>query len=164
MTQFSHHTAEQPQAAQQGQNRPNKQQALLQLMKGIQSDLQRYRQLHQLMYEQQRSYLHFDGEQLLQLTHQQQPLIDALQHSATERHTLLAQLGVTPDQNGMQTLLNALPEKIKRPMHTHWQQLKTQVRVCQQLNQSNGRLSASYRELLKDVGQGQSYETDRLMT
>lgn len=164
MTPFSNHTTAQPQAAQPGQNQPNKQQALLQLMKGIQCDLQRYRQLHQLMYAQQHSYLHFDGEQLLQITHQQQPLIDALQHSASERHTLLAQLGVSQNQDGMQTLLNALPDKLKRPMQTHWQQLANQVRVCQKLNQSNGQLSASFRELLQDVGQGQSYETDRLMT
>ncbi|MEJ2765291.1 flagellar export chaperone FlgN [Photobacterium sp. MCCC 1A19761] len=165
MTQFSNHTTEQARAghAQPGQ-KPNKQQALLLLMKGIQSDLAHYRQLHQLMYEQQRSYLHFDGEQLLQLTQQQQPLIDRLQSSAAERHALLGQLGVPQNQAGMQALLNALPDKVKRPMQTYWQQLASQVQACQKLNHSNGRLSASFRELLKDVGQGQSYETDRLMT
>lgn len=141
----------------------NKQQAIMLIMKGIQQDARQYDQLHQMMVEQQESYLQFDGEALQTLIAKQQPFIEALGESAAQRSKLMASLGLSEDKAGMATLLNALPANLKKPLSEQWQTLELRIRACHQLNQVNGQISASYSEMLQNVGKEQSYASGNLM-
>ncbi|OLQ79116.1 hypothetical protein BIT28_01910 [Photobacterium proteolyticum] len=141
----------------------NKQQAIMLIMKGIQHDVRQYKQLHQLMVEQQESYLKFDGEALQELIAKQRPLIANLSRSAAKRSELMALLGLSQTKAGMATLLQALPEKLKKPMNEYWQTLELCIRSCHQLNQLNGQISASYSEMLQQVNNKQSYSSGNLM-
>lgn len=144
-------------------NPTNKQQAIMLIMKGIQQDIRQYEQLRKMMIKQQECYIQFDGEALQSLTTRQQPLINALNDNAAQRSALMTALGLNPGKEGMTTLIHALPDKFKKPMGEQWQTLEQLVRACHQLNQVNGQISASYSEMLQNVGKAQSYASGNLM-
>ncbi|MDX1301103.1 flagellar export chaperone FlgN [Photobacterium sp.] len=141
----------------------NRHQAIKLVIQGIQNDTRHYQLLYRLMVKQQASYIDFNGEALGALTEQQQPLIDQLHKSAQQRSLLMQQLGLSNSKQGITTLFNVLPGQLKQQMNECWYTLEARVRSCQQLNQLNGHISASYSEVLQQLQQEESYGAGQLM-
>lgn len=142
-----------------------RQQLVMQLLKGIQQDIQQYDELQHILQALQASYLNFDGEAMQRMMQRQQPLLAVLAQRSTQRTVQLRQLGLPATPQGIRSLFQALPPALREKMQQQWQRLESVIVACRQLNQHNGQLSASFGELLAEISQGSQrhYARDQLM-
>lgn len=131
----------------------NRSQLVQLFVRTITHDVKSYQQLLPLLQQQKSLYLQFDSQALNHNIEQQTPLLNQLHRSANERSHCLQQLGLSANDHSVQRLLNALPITLNHKLRTQWQTLKSLIQQCQQLNHSNGQLSASFQELLAQVTQ-----------
>jgi flagella synthesis protein FlgN len=135
------------------------------IIRGIQYDVRLYDELYKLLLKQQHCYLSFDEASMQAITDKLQPMLDTLQKNAEHRTNLLGYLGLAQNKAGINRLINALPGKLRLQAGQQWQTLETRVQSCQQQNQLNGQLSASFSEMLQqfDHDNSNSYSSPKLM-
>lgn len=135
------------------------------IIRGIQYDVRLYDELYKLLLKQQHCYLAFDEQSMQTITDKLQPMLDTLQKNAEHRTKLLGYLGLEQNKAGMNRLLGALPGKLRTQAGQQWHMLETRVQSCQQQNQLNGQLSASFNEMLQqfDHDSSNNYSSSKLM-
>lgn len=121
------------------------------LLVALQQDVIDYQRLEDMLLKQRTLLIQHDSEGLQQLHLEQMPLLELLAKRAAERQTLLRELGFTPDDKGMQTLLDKLPAPLAEKASAAWQKLHTLLQRCQSNNDWNGRLLAGQMELIRSL-------------
>ena len=121
------------------------------LLVDLQQDVADYQRLEQMLLRQRTLLIQHDSEGLQHLHQDQMPLLELLAQRAETRHRLLSELGLTPDDKGMQKLLAKLPVPLAEKANGLWQELHTLLQHCQTNNDWNGRLLAGQMELIRSL-------------
>lgn len=121
------------------------------LLVDLQQDVADYQRLEQMLLKQRSLLIQHDSEGLQDLHLEQIPLLELLAQRAGTRHRLLGELGLTPDDKGMQKLLAKLPRPLSEKASGLWQELHTLLQRCQTNNDWNGRLLAGQMELIRSL-------------
>ena len=121
------------------------------LLVDLQQDVADYQRLEVMLLQQRTLLIQHDSEGLQNLHLVQMPLLDILAKRAAARHSLLSELGFTPDDKGMEKLLAKLPAPLAEKASGLWQKLHTLLQHCQTNNDWNGRLLAGQMELIRSL-------------
>ena len=121
------------------------------LLVDLQQDVADYQRLEGMLLQQRTLLIQHDSEGLQHLHQDQMPLLEILAQRAGTRHRLLSELGLTPDDKGMQKLLAKLPTPLAEKASGLWQELHTLLQHCQTNNDWNGRLLAGQMELIRSL-------------
>lgn len=127
------------------------QQALKVVINGLQQDTELLAELGKVLQQQYVLMSLRESEQLQLLNQQAQQLLLQLQHNATERFNAMQQLQVPLSEQGVQTLLAMLPEKMRDAGRQLFDKVQQHTQLCQQLNQKNGALLAYQRGLMQKL-------------
>lgn len=115
------------------------------LWQALQQEHQGYEHLHRLLQHQARLLTGQDHQGLLSHNPKQMALTRQLAELAATREQLQASLGAA----SLEQLCQQLPAALSARIGGRWQELQQQARLCQALNDSNGRLLASQKEWLE---------------
>lgn len=110
------------------------------LLRGIRTDGERYRQLHNLLEEQRLCMIRRASDALIAVNADIERLYPLLSSSARLRRETLLSLGVTADDTGMQQVFSWLPTVQNTAARQAWQQLTASVTACKRYNEKNGEL------------------------
>ncbi|WP_306520095.1 flagellar export chaperone FlgN [Rheinheimera sp.] len=127
------------------------QQALKIVIAGLQQDTELLAQLGTVLQQQYILMSLRQSEQLQQLNQQAHQLLAQLQQNAAERQEAMLQLQLPLSEQGIQTLLAMLPEKIRDASQQLFDKVQQHTQICQQLNQKNGELLAYQRGLMQKL-------------
>lgn len=133
-------------------------QAIINIIRGINDDVTSCEALHQMLEQQQRLLAQADADQLQQLNQLVEQKLALLANNARLRYSLLSNLGLPSDRNGMLLLLERLPSLASYRVKAQWKKLEKALGKCQWLNEQNGRLLAAQYELLQRVTGQSSYD------
>lgn len=121
------------------------------LVKGIAEDRQDYLQLQQKLGTQRLLLLLRDSARLETVNQQLMDIYQALSARATGRQTLLRELNVSADKQGLFSLLQRLPPEQFKKVSALWDDLELQARRCQQLNERNGMVLHMQQDILDNI-------------
>ena len=110
------------------------------LLRGIRTDSERYRQLHNLLKAQRLCMIRRASDALITVNADIDRLYPLLSSSGRLRRETLLSLGVTADGVGVQQVFSWLPPVQKAAARQAWQQLTTSVTECKRYNEKNGEL------------------------
>ncbi|WP_333797871.1 flagellar export chaperone FlgN [Rheinheimera sp.] len=127
------------------------QQALKVVIAGLQQDTELLAELGKVLQQQYILMSLRQSEQLEQLNQQAQQLLTKLQLNATERQNAMQQMQLPLSEQGIETLLAMLPEKVRNPSRQLFDKVQQHTQICQQLNQKNGELLAYQRGLMQKL-------------
>ncbi len=127
------------------------QQALKAVITGLQQDIELLTELSKVLQQQYVLMSLRQSEQLEQLNLQAHQLLAQLQKNATQRQEAMQQLQLPLTDQGIQTLLAMLPEKVRAASKQLFDTVQQRTQICQQLNQKNGELLAYQRSLMQKL-------------
>lgn len=127
------------------------QQALKAVITGLQQDTELLTELSKVLQQQYVLMSLRQSEQLEQLNQQAHQLLAQLQQNATQRQDAMQQLQLPLTDQGIQTLLAMLPEKVRTASKQLFDTVQQRTQICQQLNQKNGELLAYQRGLMQKL-------------
>ncbi len=127
------------------------QQALKAVITGLQQDTELLTELSKVLQQQYILMSLRQSEQLEQLNQQAHQLLAQLQQNATQRQDAMQQLQLPLTDQGIQTLLAMLPEKVRTASKQLFDTVQQRTQICQQLNQKNGELLAYQRSLMQKL-------------
>ncbi|KXF81060.1 flagellar protein FlgN [Enterovibrio coralii] len=130
---------------------PNATQLIQYFLQTVSHDIKHYEQLLDLLKRQRVLYVSFDAVALQENLAAQQPLLNTLKTSSRQRQDCLKQLGLEDSNRGVSRLQNALPSALKKKAMVQWDSLQRLVEQCQQYNNDNGQVSASFHEMISGV-------------
>lgn len=129
--------------------------AVLTLLQAIKADTLECQALQALLVRQEKLLSQADAKALAAINTEVMASLARLGEHARERSALLQGLGVDPNEQGMAKLIAKLPTHMADKAAPLWQQLGSQLAHCKTLNERNGHILASQRELLGELsGQG----------
>lgn len=129
----------------------NARQRLGEIVKGIRADIKCCQALLPVLTEQQRLLARHDNEALTLVGEQVNAQLERLSATASNRVRALKALGLEPNQQGIQVLVNKLPAPLNGQLRDQWQELEIALSQCQALNERNGELLASQRLALAEL-------------
>ena len=103
----------------------------------IQSDLATSRQLLSLLEEETSSTKTRDYLSLSRLLEEKVPLLEQLKDNAKRRSQWLASMNLQASEESWAELLKSLNDE---NLHHQWQDIKSTIEHCQQINETNGQL------------------------
>ena len=127
------------------------QQALKAVITALQQDTELLTELSKILQQQYVLMSLRQSEQLEQLNLQAHQLLAQLQKNATQRQEAMQQLQLPLTDQGIQTLLAMLPEKVRAASKQLFETVQQRTQICQQLNQKNGELLAYQRSLMQKL-------------
>lgn len=127
------------------------QQALKAVITALQQDTELLTELSKILQQQYVLMSLRQSEQLEQLNLQAHQLLSQLQQNATQRQDAMQQLQLPLTEQGIQTLLAMLPEKVRTASKQLFDTVQQRTQICQQLNQKNGELLAYQRSLMQKL-------------
>jgi len=127
------------------------QQALKAVITALQQDTELLTELSKILQQQYVLMSLRQSEQLEQLNLQAHQLLAQLQQNATQRQDAMQQLQLPLTEQGIQTLLAMLPEKVRTASKQLFDTVQQRTQICQQLNQKNGELLAYQRSLMQKL-------------
>ncbi len=127
------------------------QQALKAVITALQQDTELLTELSKILQQQYVLMSLRQSEQLEQLNLQAHQLLAQLQKNATQRQEAMQQLQLPLTDQGIQTLLAMLPEKVRAASKQLFDTVQQRTQICQQLNQKNGELLAYQRSLMQKL-------------
>lgn len=127
------------------------QQALKAVITALQQDTELLTELSKILQQQYVLMSLRQSEQLEQLNLQAHQLLAQLQQNATQRQDAMQQLQLPLTEQGIQTLLSMLPEKVRTASKQLFDTVQQRTQICQQLNQKNGELLAYQRSLMQKL-------------
>lgn len=127
------------------------QQALKAVITALQQDTELLTELSKILQQQYVLMSLRQSEQLEQLNLQAHQLLAQLQQNATQRQDAMQQLQLPLTEQGIQTLLAMLPEKLRTASKQLFDTVQQRTQICQQLNQKNGELLAYQRSLMQKL-------------
>lgn len=127
------------------------QQALKVVITGLQQDTELLAELGKVLQQQYILMSLRQSEQLEQLNQQAHQLLAKLQHNATERQNAMQQMQLPLSEQGIESLLAMLPEKVRNASRQLFDKVQQHTQICQQLNQKNGELLAYQRSLMQKL-------------
>jgi len=127
------------------------QQALKAVITALQQDTELLTELSKILQQQYVLMSLRQSEQLEQLNLQAHQLLAQLQQNATQRQDAMQQLQLPLTDQGIQTLLAMLPEKVRTASKQLFDTVQQRTQICQQLNQKNGELLAYQRSLMQKL-------------
>lgn len=119
------------------------------LLRGIRTDNDSYRQLHNLLKEQRLCMIRRASDALLAVNAQIDQLYPALSLNAHVRQETLLSLGVTADSVGIAQVFSWLPSVQKTAARQAWQQLEENIAACKRYNEKNGELLTRQHEFIQ---------------
>lgn len=127
------------------------QQALKAVITALQQDTELLTELSKILQQQYVLMSLRQSEQLERLNLQAHQLLAQLQQNATQRQDAMQQLQLPLTDQGIQTLLAMLPEKVRTASKQLFDTVQQRTQICQQLNQKNGELLAYQRSLMQKL-------------
>jgi flagella synthesis protein FlgN len=127
------------------------QQALKAVIAGLQKDTELLSELSKVLQQQYVLMSLRRSEQLEQVNQQAHQLLAQLQQNAVQRQDAMQQLQLPLTDQGIQTLLAMLPEKVRIASKQLFDTVQKRTQTCQQLNQKNGELLAYQRGLMQKL-------------
>ncbi len=121
------------------------------LLKSIRQDAQRYDELNQLLSQQREAMLTCNTKKLADINELLMAHYQQLQEASSRRRATLKQLNLPTDSRGMTALLKKLPPLLSTQAQHWWQYLEQRARHCQKVNEQNGTLLATQREVMQSV-------------
>lgn len=121
------------------------------LIQDIVQDRKNYISLGALLEQQRQTFMKHDAPALDALNEQLLTEYQRLQYSANVRQQTLQQLGLTADNQGLQTLFTRLPAPHREKAAALWGDLQQRATRCKQLNERNGMLLNMQQELMSDL-------------
>lgn len=118
----------------------DKLQSVKTLLHGIVLDDEHYLALRHLLERQRLCIIKRDCDELASVNAQIIDSYERLKEGTRQRRTLLTQLGVTLDRDGMEQVFSWLPAEQKRRAQGAWRQLEKRVAGCKSWNEKNGEL------------------------
>ncbi|WP_434357934.1 flagellar protein FlgN [Parasalinivibrio latis] len=121
------------------------------LLTDLAQDVAGYTELDALLGRQHSQLSSRDSTSLTATNVALQQLMETLNTRALRRVESLKSLGLSPDDDGMQRLLSALPPAYGEKGKSQWQTLYRLAKRCQGQNNTNGRLLAQQKQALTKV-------------
>ncbi|MFA7097679.1 MAG: flagellar protein FlgN [Gammaproteobacteria bacterium] len=122
---------------------------LARFVKGVQMDLDGYRQLRALLDEQFQAALRHQAEPLRDIARRIEALVDAMEARRRERVALVGHLCGAANSGAIQQVFAMLPERTRVKVQAWWDALDGLVRECKTLNARNGRLLMEQYEIMR---------------
>lgn len=120
-----------------------------QLIAGINQDVVAYRQMEQLLTEQNSNLIRRNNPAIHHNNEQQKHLLHTLRGRAELRVKLLHSLGLKANSDDLKRLAGKLPATASDTLLAQWHQLERSVVRCKKLNDHNGRLLANQQLLIR---------------
>lgn len=127
--------------------------AIKTFIKEVNLDIKEYQSLLKVMRAQHVLMTNRDSQRLEKAAKQHQQVLNWVNERAKQRTELLITIGVTPDANGVDRLINALPDTIATPLRTNWNKLHKVVLECQAQNERNSSLLSMQHGILSELTQ-----------
>ena len=121
------------------------------LIQGMAEDRKHYHALTALLETQRRHIVAHDSEALETLNAQLMALYQQLSKNSQQRYTLLNELGINPNAEGMKLLISRLPTSHRSTVSTLWRGLQQQATTCQRANDYNGALMSMQQEIMGNL-------------
>ncbi|MGR5120349.1 flagellar export chaperone FlgN [Vibrio astriarenae] len=114
-------------------------------------DVKDYQALLKVLRTQHILLAQRDSKRLEQTAAQYQQFLAKLENRAAKRSQLLIKIGVSSDAQGVDKLINALPDSIAQPLTKNWNKLQAVVSECQAQNERNGNLLSMQHSILSEL-------------
>ncbi|MGR5340888.1 flagellar export chaperone FlgN [Vibrio astriarenae] len=114
-------------------------------------DVKDYQALLKVLRTQHILLAQRDSKRLEQTAAQYQQFLAKLENRAAKRSQLLIKIGVSSDAQGVDKLINALPDSIAQPLTKNWNKLQAVVSECQTQNERNGNLLSMQHSILSEL-------------
>ncbi|KUQ85952.1 MULTISPECIES: flagellar protein FlgN [Enterobacter cloacae complex] len=121
------------------------------LIQDMAEDRKHYHALTALLETQRRHIVAHDAAALDTLNAQVMALYQQLSKNSRQRHTLLNELGISPNAEGMKLLIARLPAAHRSTVSALWYGLQQQATACQRANDYNGALMSMQQEILGNL-------------
>lgn len=129
--------------------RMTRSECLARFVKGVQMDMDGYRQLRELLDEQFQAALRHQTEPLREIAHRIEVLVNALEARRRERVALVEHLYGAANSGALQQVFEMLPERTRAKVRAWWDALEGLVCECKALNARNGRLLMEQYEIMR---------------
>ncbi|MES4611896.1 MAG: flagellar protein FlgN [Ewingella sp.] len=121
------------------------------ILLGIREDNRHYELLCTLLELQSSSMIRRNSQELNDINGQILSLHRLISFNASERRTLLEELGLPANNKAILYLISKLPATEKSRVTQWWQRLESQVRVCKKRNARNGVLLNMQQNILQKL-------------
>lgn len=133
----------------------NRQEALVRLVRDVQSDIEDYGVLRVALSSQFESALLHDSQRLAELAGQITALVDALDERRLTRMAITRALSGQEQPRNLAAVLDLLAPSARAMLDDLWQQLEGLVRECKQLNVRNCEFIVEQNALMQRVLHGE---------
>ncbi|MCY0773334.1 flagellar protein FlgN [Enterobacter cloacae complex sp. 2022EL-00788] len=121
------------------------------LIQDMAEDRKHYSALTALLDTQRRHIVARDSAALETLNAQLMAIYQQLSKNSQQRYKLLNELGITPNAEGIKSLIARLPATHRPTVSTLWKGLQQQATACQRANDYNGALINMQQEILGNL-------------